>query len=89
MSNLNSSFIIFANASLNTVENMYFLQFISAIRPTYMAPSQYALTHSLLLGGFEQVKMIEILQIKEDHVGGWLGGYLASIPLLQCSDTLW
>ncbi|KAF8572607.1 hypothetical protein K439DRAFT_1378078, partial [Ramaria rubella] len=45
-------YLVHANASFASSEDPYFRKFISNLHPTYVPPSQYALTQTLLPAEF-------------------------------------
>lgn len=62
--NLTTRFFIHANLPFLAVDNPYFHSFLNVIRPSYVPPSRYVLSHNLLDSEAVRVQQEEINRLK-------------------------
>lgn len=54
------SFIVHANVSFNVVEDPYYRDLISSLRPMYKVPSRYVLSGTILSAEAARINLIEM-----------------------------
>lgn len=70
------SFIVHANASFNVVEDPYYRDLISSLRPMYKVPSRYVLSGTILSAEAARINLIEMERLESREgltllVDGW------------------
>lgn len=68
--------MVHVNGSFSSSENTFFRKFTSQLRPTYVPPSRYVITNSLLPAEFVRVREEEVLRLRPKKsftmlVDGW------------------
>ena len=61
------SFIVHSNSPFSASENLYFHEFINSICPSYMPPSHYVLSHTIMASEKAQVHLKDL-----DHIQEWM-----------------
>jgi hypothetical protein len=56
-----------SNSPFSATENPYFLEFIDYIRPSYVPPTRYVLSHTLMDTEYARVQLEEIGRLKQRH----------------------
>jgi len=69
-------FIVHANIAFAAAENWYFCDFLDELRPSYLAPSRYVLSHTIMDGEAARVQIEEVDWIKQRKrlmllIDGW------------------
>lgn len=58
-------FLVHANIALRASENPYFREFVDVIRPSYMPPSRYILSHRLLDAELARVELEDVKRLEQ------------------------
>jgi hypothetical protein len=58
-------YIVHSNSPFSVSENPYFIEFMDYVRPSYVPPSQYVLSHTIMDAKFARIQVEDIGRLKQ------------------------